>query len=129
MRRAGEVLGIGALLAVALSLVMPGGVYAQACSKPVYLTLDTGHMGVADHVAEVLRRHKVPVTFFAADERTQVGDGSLGQHWAPWWRARAEEGHEFASHTLDHVYWRADVPTRCGVRRSIAPRSRRRASV
>jgi peptidoglycan/xylan/chitin deacetylase (PgdA/CDA1 family) len=34
----------------------------------------------------------------------------LGQHWAPWWRARAVEGHEFASHTFDHAYWRADLP-------------------
>ncbi len=83
---------------------------AAACSKPVYLTLDTGHMGVADLVAEVLQRQQVRVTFFAADERTRVGDGSLGQHWSAWWRARAAEGHEFASHTLDHVYWRADVP-------------------
>ena len=38
-----------------------------------------------------------------------MGDGSLGEYWGPWWRARGAEGHEFASHTLDHVYWRADV--------------------
>ena len=30
--------------------------------------------------------------------------------WAPWWKARAAEGHEFASHTWDHVYWRGDIP-------------------
>ncbi|MBX9870423.1 MAG: polysaccharide deacetylase family protein [Burkholderiaceae bacterium] len=94
-----------------LALVLAGGaVRAQDCAKPVYLTFDTGHMGVADLVAEVLRREEVRATFFAADERTRVGDGSLGTHWAPWWRARAAEGHEFASHTLDHVYWRADLP-------------------
>ena len=29
---------------------------AASCSKPVYLTLDTGHMGVAEHIAQVLRR-------------------------------------------------------------------------
>jgi peptidoglycan/xylan/chitin deacetylase (PgdA/CDA1 family) len=34
----------------------------------------------------------------------------LSLHWAPWWKARAAEGHEFASHTYDHVYWRADLP-------------------
>jgi peptidoglycan/xylan/chitin deacetylase (PgdA/CDA1 family) len=67
-------------------------------------------MGVAEHIAAVLRRQQVRVTFFAADERTQVGDGSLGTHWAAWWRARSDEGHEFASHTLDHNYWRADLP-------------------
>ena len=37
---------------------------APACQRPVYLTLDTGHMGVADKIAEVLREEKVPVTFF-----------------------------------------------------------------
>ena len=41
------------------------------CAKTVYLTFDTGHMGIADLVAEVLKRHGVPVTFFAANERTQ----------------------------------------------------------
>ena len=77
--------------------------------KPLYLTFDTGHMGVAPLVAEVLRRHGVRATFFAAQERTKEGDGTLGRHWAPWWKARAAEGHEFASHTWSHDYWRADV--------------------
>ena len=80
------------------------------CTRPVYLTFDTGHMGVAPLIAEVLARHQVKVTFFAAQERTQTGDGSLGEQWAPWWKARAAEGHAFASHTYDHVYWRADLP-------------------
>jgi len=82
----------------------------EGCSKPVYLTFDTGHMAIAPLVADVLRRHDVKVTFFAADEATKEGDGSLGQHWAPWWRARAAEGHAFASHTYDHAYWRGDIP-------------------
>lgn len=88
-----------------------------AACKPVYLTLDTGHMGVAPLMAEVLKRHQVKVTFFGANERTQVaGDlkGSLGPDWAAWWKARATEGHEFASHTFDHTYWRADVAGRPG---------------
>ena len=80
------------------------------CENPVYLTLDTGHMDIAPLVADVLKRQDVKVTFFAANERTKVGDGSLGNHWAPWWKARAAEGHEFASHTYDHVYWRGDLP-------------------
>ena len=83
-----------------------------ACTQPLFLTFDTGHMGTADLIADVLKRHKVQVTFFAANERTQVGDGSLGNHWAPWWKARAAEGHEFASHTYDHAYWQGDVPGR-----------------
>lgn len=80
------------------------------CDNPLYLTFDTGHMDIAPLVANVLQRQNVKVTFFAAHERTRAGDGSLGNHWAPWWKARAAEGHEFASHTYDHVYWRGDLP-------------------
>ena len=104
---------------------------AQArCEKPVYLTFDTGHMGVAPLVADVLRRQGVRATFFAAHERTQEGDGTLGAHWAPWWKARAAEGHEFASHTWQHDYWRADVapatpggPVRFRIRPSSGPQA------
>jgi peptidoglycan/xylan/chitin deacetylase (PgdA/CDA1 family) len=66
-------------------------------------------MEVAPLIAEVLNRQGVKVTFFAANERTKVGDGTLGDHWAAWWKARGAEGHEFASHTFDHAYWRGDV--------------------
>ncbi len=90
----------------------------------MYLTLDTGHMGVAPLIAEVLNKHQVKATFFAANERTQAGDGSLGEHWAPWWKARAAEGHAFASHTWDHSYWRGDVPAAPGA----PPRFQVRAS-
>ena len=79
------------------------------CKKPVYLTLDTGHMEVAPFIADTLLKHQVKVTFFAANELTKTGDGTLGAHWAPWWRERGLEGHSFASHTFDHVYWRADL--------------------
>lgn len=110
MRHASKRL-IGLVLAVsALAAALPAPAQMPACTKPVYLTFDTGHMEIAPLVAEVLRRQQVRVTFFAANERTRTGDGSLGRHWAPWWKARAAEGHEFASHTLDHVYWRADLP-------------------
>lgn len=93
----------------ALALSTPLAVSAQ-CSKPLYLTFDTGHMEVAPLIAEVLARQQVKATFFAANEPTKTGDGSLGEHWAAWWKARALEGHAFASHTFDHVYWRADLP-------------------
>ncbi|WP_353234469.1 polysaccharide deacetylase family protein [Diaphorobacter ruginosibacter] len=82
---------------------------AAACGKPVYLTFDTGHMGVAPLIADVLRREQVRVTFFAANEPTRTGGASMDDAWAPWWKARAAEGHEFASHTFDHVYWRGDI--------------------
>ena len=101
---------LNAIILIAAYAYSTGASALKHCEKPLYLTLDTGHMGIAPLVAEVLERQQVKVTFFAANERTKVGDGTLGQHWAPWWKARAAEGHEFASHTFDHVYWRADLP-------------------
>jgi peptidoglycan/xylan/chitin deacetylase (PgdA/CDA1 family) len=95
---------------VVLALAAAGAAAQPACENPVYLTLDTGHMGVANYIADVLNRQHVKVTFFAANEKTKEGDGSLGNYWAPWWKARAAEGHDFASHTFDHTYWRADLP-------------------
>ena len=107
--------GTTAGLAVAFLFLMPLqaapalGSTLPACQKPVYLTFDTGHMGVAPLIAKVLRQHQVPVTFFGANEKTQEGDGSLGNHWAAWWKDRGAENHDFASHTFDHAYWRADL--------------------
>lgn len=111
MRPGSRALATGVLSAV---LACASGAGAQSlaqasCAKPLYLTFDTGHMEVAPLIAQVLARQQVRVTFFAANERTQTGDGSLGAHWAPWWKARAAEGHEFASHTYDHAYWRGDM--------------------
>ena len=115
-----------ALLAVVLACAATA-VAAASCDKPVYLTLDTGHMGIAPLVAGVLQRQQVHVTFFAANEPTREGDGSLGDHWAPWWKARAAEGHEFASHTYDHAYWRGDVkgshPVEFRIRPSAGPQT------
>ena len=105
---------VATMLATFLIAVSAQSVWAKGCldaqGKPIYLTLDTGHMAVAPLIAEILNRQQVKVTFFAANELTQTGDGSLGQDWAPWWKARGAEGHEFASHTWDHSYWRADLP-------------------
>ncbi len=99
-----------AIVLVATCAYSAGAIAQKSCENPLYLTFDTGHMEVAPLVAEVLKRQNVRVTFFAANERTKVGDGSLGNHWAPWWKARAAEGHEFASLTYNHVYWRGDLP-------------------
>lgn len=104
-----------AVLLAALWLAVPAAQPARAaaensCKKPLYLTLDTGHMGVAALVAEVLGRQGVKATFFLANEKTLTGGTSLDDSWAPWWRARVAEGHAFASHTWDHGYWRADMP-------------------
>jgi peptidoglycan-N-acetylmuramic acid deacetylase len=91
------------------AMVSPA-VAAVTCDKPVYLTFDTGHMAVAPLVAEVLKKHDVKVTFFLANERTRSGGASLDEEWAPWWRARAAEGHAFGSHLWDHDIWQADTP-------------------
>ncbi|WP_438998681.1 polysaccharide deacetylase family protein [Variovorax beijingensis] len=103
--------GRTAALVIALAAVPAAWAQQQgaSCEKPVYLTFDTGHMGVAPLVADVLKRQSVRVTFFAAAERTQTDGDSLDSHWAPWWKARAAEGNEFASHTYDHAYWRGDL--------------------
>ena len=88
--------------------------HQKSSSNAVYLTFDTGHMGIAPLVAQVLQRQQVQVTFFAAHERTQEGDGCLGEYWAPWWRERAKEGHAFGSHTWQHAVWRGDLPAAGG---------------
>ncbi len=122
--RACRGLALGLAVAGAPALAGAQAPAPARCDQPVYLTFDTGHMGVAPLIAEVLARHQVRVTFFAAHEATQAGDGSLGEHWAGWWKARAAEGHEFASHTFDHVYWRGDLPgqpPRFRVRASAGP--------
>ena len=101
-----SLVGLGLTWAFAL------GAQTPSCAKPFYLTFDTGHMGVAPLIAQVLQRQKVSVTFFVANEKTIEGDGTLGTTWSAWWLERALEGHEFASHSFDHVYWQADeAPT------------------
>jgi len=99
----------GRLARAALVTVLAASGVALACDKPVYLSFDTGHMGVAPLVAEVLNRHAVKVTFFLANERTLNGGASLDDQWAPWWRARVAEGHAFGSHTWDHEVWQGDL--------------------
>jgi peptidoglycan/xylan/chitin deacetylase (PgdA/CDA1 family) len=100
-----------AALFVACCAYSAGASAANDCKKPVYLTFDTGHMEVAPAILQTLLEHRVQATFFAANERTKSGDGSLGEYWAVWWKKAADQGHEFASHTFDHVYWRADLAT------------------
>jgi peptidoglycan/xylan/chitin deacetylase (PgdA/CDA1 family) len=80
------------------------------CDKPVYLTLDTGHMEVAQFMADTLNKHNVKVTFFAANEKTKDESTSLAKNWGEkFWAARGKEGHEFASHTWDHPVWKGDA--------------------
>ncbi len=50
----------------------------------------------------------VRATLFVADEPSFRGDTALSDGWAGFWRARAAEGHVFASHTWRHWYFRGD---------------------
>lgn len=89
---------------------LPLGAGAQSCDKPVFMTFDTGHMGVAPLIADTLKRFDARATFFLANEPTLTEGRTLDEHWAPWWRARAAEGHDFGAHTWDHDTWLEDLP-------------------
>lgn len=82
----------------------------ESCDRPVYLTFDTGHMEVAPLIEDILKRQGVRASFFLANELTRTGGSSLDDEWATWWQSMADQGHVFASHTYDHVYWQADLP-------------------
>ena len=96
---------------LALSLVFGVGIaQANSCPKPIYLTFDTGNMAVAETVAAILKRQQVKATFFLANEKTFRGDHSLDDSWRGFWQERVKEGHQFGSHTYDHVYFIKDLP-------------------
>jgi peptidoglycan/xylan/chitin deacetylase (PgdA/CDA1 family) len=83
---------------------------ADACRGTIYLTFDTGSQSQAEFIAATLNRHHIKATFFMANEKTTRGDWSLDPSWAPYWKARAAEGHAFGTHTFDHVYYKGDGP-------------------
>jgi peptidoglycan/xylan/chitin deacetylase (PgdA/CDA1 family) len=78
---------------------------SSACTRVLYLTLDTGNMASAELIASILAKHQVKATFFLANEKTPEGNNSLDLRWRDYWRARVEEGHAFGNHTFDHVYF------------------------
>ena len=75
----------------------------------LYLTIDTGWSREAERIAEILRRRGGRATLFVADEPSWRGDTTLSESWRDFWRARAAEGHAFASHTWRHWYFRGDA--------------------
>lgn len=81
---------------------------ARGTAGMLYLTIDTGWSREAEMIAASMARHGVRATLFVAQEPTFRGDHSLDSSWAPFWRARAAEGHVFASHTWRHWYFRGD---------------------
>jgi len=100
--------------AVTRRALLAGAAFALACPAiaqtrgRVYLTIDTGWGREAEQIAAILRRQDVRATLFVAEEPTHTGATSLSDSWAPFWRARAAEGHVFASHTWRHWYFRGD---------------------
>lgn len=98
----------GLIAAVVAGLASPRPSRAQGCAGTIYLTIDTGWGREAEQIAAILGRRGVRATLFVADEPTHRGDTSLSEGWAPFWRARAAEGHAFASHTRRHWYFRGD---------------------
>jgi peptidoglycan/xylan/chitin deacetylase (PgdA/CDA1 family) len=96
------------LLAGGLSGLAVPALGQGRCGGTLYLTIDTGWSREAEAIAAILRRHGVRATLFIADEPTFRGDTTLSDSWAPFWRARAAEGHVFASHTWRHWYFRGD---------------------
>ena len=100
-RRRTLLAGLGTILAAPAS-ARPG------CAGTVYLTIDTGWGREAEQIAAILHHHGVRATLFLADEPSFNGETTLSDAWAPFWRARAAEGHVFASHTWRHWYFRGD---------------------
>jgi len=97
------------VMSSAMASTQPATQVPPACKGTLYLTLDTGTMQPAEEMAAVLRKHGVKATFFLANEKTQRGDTSLDPAWAAYWKARADEGHAFGSHTWRHWYLRGDA--------------------
>ncbi|MDB5415822.1 MAG: peptidase [Rubritepida sp.] len=81
----------------------------RACAGTLYLTIDTGWSREADFIAAAMARHGIRATLFLANEPTYRGDRQIEAGWAPFWRARAAEGHVFGSHTWRHWYFRGDA--------------------
>ncbi len=96
-----------AFLAAGLAATLARPALAQSCQGPLYLTIDTGWSREAEQIAGILRRRGVRATLFVANEPTFRGDTTLTESWAPFWQARAAEGHVFASHTWRHWYFSA----------------------
>jgi len=96
-----------AMLSAAPATASPG---QCAPEKQIYLTIDTGSMRDAEHIAAVMNRHAVKATFFLANESTVKGDRSLEDGWASYWKERLAEGHAFGTHTWRHWWFREDKP-------------------
>jgi peptidoglycan/xylan/chitin deacetylase (PgdA/CDA1 family) len=103
-------------LALLLAVAAPRLGAGRHCEKPVYLTWTPATWASPRWWPRCSSGRTCASPSSPPPSAPTDGD-SLDDHWAPWWKARAAEGHEFASHTYDHVYWRADLK---GTRRASA---------
>lgn len=102
--------GLGALASAGSAQAQPASPrLSRGCAGTLYLTIDTGWSREAETIAGAMSRHGIRATLFVAQEPTFRGDRSLDASWAGFWRARAAEGHAFASHTWRHWYFRGDA--------------------
>lgn len=85
---------------------------AATTGGTLYLTIDTGWSREAEAIAAILRARAIPATLFVAHEPSFRGERTLDPGWGDFWRARAAEGHAFASHTWRHWYIGAAGPGR-----------------
>jgi peptidoglycan/xylan/chitin deacetylase (PgdA/CDA1 family) len=105
-----KICGVFALIGMLSPSLAADATKPLTCANPVYLLVDPASMDFAPRIAEVLRRELVKASFLVSNHRTLNGEGSLGNLWGGWWKLVADQGHEFVSHTYDHVAWRADLP-------------------
>ncbi len=75
----------------------------------LYLTIDTGWMQQAEQIAALLSARRIRATLFVANEPTYRGNYTLDDGWSSFWKARADEGQRFASHTWRHWYFQRDL--------------------
>jgi len=97
-----------ASLALCLAALCGSADAVPACRATVFLTIDTGSMAPAEEIAAILRRQEIRATFFVANEPTARGDTALDPSWSAYWKALADDGHAFGSHTWRHWYIRGD---------------------
>lgn len=104
--------------------------FAATCTKPVYLTFDTGNMAVAEYVADTLAKHKVKATFFLANEKTKRGDYSLDDSWGSFWKSLKKDGHVFGNHTYQHTFFVNNLDNnKVTVRPQFGPHAGKRVTV
>jgi peptidoglycan/xylan/chitin deacetylase (PgdA/CDA1 family) len=99
---------LGAAMAGLAGRALAAPALPQCRAGTLFLTIDTGWGREAEQIAAAMNRRGIRATLFLADEPDFRGGRTLGPDWSGFWRARAAEGHAFASHTWRHWYFGTD---------------------